>query len=260
MRRGDATAALSIPVTSLLHVSRTADNAIKLAFNADVQRRVIDEWRKWIGVMTAVACVWDSPCQFGHPDEAEHVHDMDRLRTHSDSIPQTSRREWFTKWARRRFPQVSAMNNAISCMAFACNTIRVSIRFTSFTAPDALGQLYLISHRRGNRKPGEESERLNAEIDAPSNLRCAHIMNNRARVQRSASSRDARLKGNREARGCSVEEEKEEEEKDIEMRSGRSKAKREENLFDEGRENKHLCAHGPICFTASRCDCAKNSV
>lgn len=67
-------------------------------------------------------------------------------------------------------------------------------------------------------------------MDAPSNLRCPHIMNILARVQRSASSSaaSARLEGNREARGCSVDEEEEEEEGKIngDEESGRSEARR----------------------------------
>lgn len=94
-------------------------------------------------------------------------------------------------------------------------------QITSFTAPAALGQLYLISHRGGNRTPGLESnarDRMEGRVkrsssqlmDAPSNLRCPHIMNILARVQRSASSSatSARLEGNRGARGCSEEEER----------------------------------------------------
>lgn len=58
---------------------------------------------------------------------------------------------------------------------------------TSFTAPAALGQLYLISHRGGNRTSNAREGRVKP-MDAPSNLRCPHIMRILARLQRSASS------------------------------------------------------------------------
>lgn len=67
--------------------------------------------------------------------------------------------------------------------ASAWNPIRVSVRSTSSSAdPDALGQLYSISPRGGNRRRrARRSERLSGggesqPIDAPSNLRCPLVM------------------------------------------------------------------------------------
>lgn len=145
---------------------------------------------------------------------------------------------------------ITGLEDLLHGCAFAWKHDPLFTQITSFTAPAALGQLYLISHRGGNRTPGLESnarardkarDRMEGRekpsssqlMDAPSNLRCPHIMNILARVQRSASSSatSARLERNRGARGCS-EEEEEEEEREIngDEGSGRSEARRRKLL------------------------------